>query len=55
MVNQVTSNVHDEESLCPEYKVTSIDFEKARTESPPVRKKVDKQSAPEPDHVVVAK
>ena len=29
MVNQVTSDVHDEESLCPEYKVVSVDFEKA--------------------------
>jgi formate dehydrogenase major subunit len=28
MVNCVTSDVHDEESLCPEYKVVSVDFEK---------------------------
>ena len=33
LVNQVTSNVHDEESLCPEYKVTSVDFEKVSPES----------------------
>ena len=30
MVNRVTSDVTDEESLCPEYKVAAVDFEKAR-------------------------
>lgn len=29
MVNRVTSDVTDEESLCPEYKVAAVDFEKA--------------------------
>ncbi|PCJ52014.1 MAG: formate dehydrogenase subunit alpha [Planctomycetota bacterium] len=28
MINQITSNTHDEESMCPEYKVTSVGFEK---------------------------
>ena len=28
LVNRVTSDVHDEETLCPEYKVTAVDFEK---------------------------
>ncbi len=30
MVNQVTSTEHDEESMCPEYKVSCVDVEKAR-------------------------
>ena len=29
MVNHITGNVHDEESMCPEYKVVAVDFEKA--------------------------
>ena len=28
MVNNITGNVHDEESMCPEYKVVAVDFEK---------------------------
>ena len=28
MVNQVTSEEKDEESMCPEYKVSAVDFEK---------------------------
>ena len=34
MVNNVTSDQHDEESLCPEYKVSSVDFEKASVPTP---------------------
>ncbi len=30
MVNNVTSNVHDTEAKCPEYKVVAVDFRKAR-------------------------
>jgi formate dehydrogenase major subunit len=30
MVNNITGNVHDEESMCPEYKVVAVDFEKAK-------------------------
>ncbi|MHC4321183.1 MAG: formate dehydrogenase subunit alpha [Planctomycetota bacterium] len=29
MVNRVTGDVHDEETLCPEYKVVAVDFESA--------------------------
>ncbi len=28
MVNRITSNIQDKESLCPEYKVVSVDFER---------------------------
>lgn len=28
MVNNVTSDVHDKETMCPEYKVVAVDFEK---------------------------
>jgi formate dehydrogenase major subunit len=28
MVNNITGDVHDEESMCPEYKVVAVDFEK---------------------------
>ena len=30
MVNLLTSNVHDSEALCPEYKVVSVDFRKSK-------------------------
>lgn len=43
MVNQVTSEETDEESLCPEYKVSAVNFEKA---SPS-----DKAEAKTKDHV----
>jgi predicted molibdopterin-dependent oxidoreductase YjgC len=29
MVNNVTSNTADEETMCPEYKVIAVDVEKA--------------------------
>jgi len=30
MVNNITSDVHDSEAMCPEYKVVSVDFRKAK-------------------------
>ena len=30
MVNNVTSDVHDGDTMCPEYKVTSVEIEKAQ-------------------------
>ncbi len=30
MVNYITGNVHDEETMCPEYKVVAVDFDKAK-------------------------
>lgn len=30
MVNNVTSDIHDGDTMCPEYKVTSVDIEKAQ-------------------------
>ncbi len=30
MINNITSDVHDSEAMCPEYKVVSVDFRKAK-------------------------
>ncbi len=30
MINKLTSNVHDAETLCPEYKITAVDVEKVQ-------------------------
>ncbi len=30
MVNLLTSNIHDSEAMCPEYKVVSVDFRKSK-------------------------
>ena len=35
MVNNVTSDVHDGDTMCPEYKVTSVDIEKVQAPSTP--------------------
>ncbi|MEM7392787.1 MAG: molybdopterin dinucleotide binding domain-containing protein, partial [Verrucomicrobiota bacterium] len=53
MVNYVTSDQHDEESMCPEYKVTSVDFEKAKLK--PKAAQSEGKEAEIADQVPVAK